>query len=214
MRGNGLAFTLGGLVALAVLSAGCASVVPFTPVGEATALPDWVLVVPPPGLERVFYVGGCAAAPDTGSGIVEAVADARAQAGKAARERIAPLVDNSFHEAGVETAALERAEFRSLVVEPVVDGLAGALRREKVFYRECRPRGAPRRAVRVEVFVLMTVERDTWERLPVEIMGDIRKQRQSKAGDSTSVELLDWVLRRYMETEPADQAGGRDRERP
>lgn len=216
MRRDGLGFALGGLVALTVLSAGCASVVPATPVAEATALPDWVLVVPPPGLDRVFYVGGCAAAPDTASGIAEAVADARAQAGKAARERIAPLVDNSFHEAGVETVALERAEFRSLVVEPVVDGLAGALRREKVFYRECSDRTAPSGdAARVcDVFVLMAIERDTWERLPVEIMGDIRKQRQSKAGASTSVELLDWVLRRYMETEPADQTGGRDPERP
>jgi hypothetical protein len=216
MKLNGLTLALGGLTALTVLSAGCASVVPAAPVGTATALPDWVLVVPPPGPERVFYVGGCAAAPDTGSGIVEAVADARAQAGKAARERIAPLVDNSFHEAGVETEALERAEFRLLVVEPVVEGLAGALRRQKVFYRECADPAAPSSgATRVcDVFVLMTVEREAWERLPLEIMGDIRKQRQSKVGGSTSVALLDWVLRRYVETEPADQAGGRDPERP
>ncbi len=210
MRRDGLAFALCGLVALTVLSAGCACSVPVARVGEATALPGWVLVVPPPGPERVFYVGGCAAAPDTGSGLVEAEADARSQAGKAARERIAPLVDNSFHEAGVETVALERAKFRSSVVEPVVDGLAAALRRERVFYREC----AGGAAGVCDVFVLMAVDRAAWERLPVEIMSDIRKQRQSEAGDSTSVALLDWVLRRYVETEPADEAGGRDPERP
>lgn len=215
MRRGGPAFALGVLVALLALSAGCASIVPRTSGGGAPELPDWVMVVPPPGPERAFYVGGCAAAPDTGGGIGEAEADARAQARRVARERIVPLVDASFHEAGVETTPLERAQFRVLVVEPIVERLAGALRRDRAFHRECAapPAAADATARICDVFVLMTVDLVTWERLPTEVMADLRKQKQSEAGDTKSVELLDWILRRYHGADAGSEAGGRGSER-
>jgi hypothetical protein len=216
MRRDRLAFTLGGVVVLLALSAGCASVAPTTSASGAPGLPDWVLVVPPPDSERAFYVGGCAAAPDTASGISEAMTDARTQARGVAREKIVPLVDASFREAGVETEAIERAQFRALVVEPMVDRLAGTLRRERVFYRECAaPEAAADPTARLcDLFVLMTADLVTWERLPVEVMADLRKRKQSEAGDLKSVQLLDWILRRYVETEPGDEDGGRGSEQP
>lgn len=216
MRRDGLAFALGGMVAVLSLSAGCASVAPSASTAGARELPDWVLVVPPPGPERAFYVGGCSAAPDTASGIREAEADARAQAAVVARKRIAPLVDDALREGGVETTAMERASFRALVVDPTVERLAGTLRRDRAFYRECvTPPAAADAAARVcDVFVLMSVDPAVWERLPTEFMADLRKQKQSESGDTKSVELLDWVLRRYGDTGPGSEAGGRDSEQP
>lgn len=214
MRQGGLAFAFGGLTALLALLSGCASVARTTPAG-APGLPDWVMVVPSSTPEVAFYVGGCAAAADTAAGIGEAVSDAREQAGRAARERITPVVEASFHDAGVETTALERASLRSLVIEPVVERLAGALRRERVFSRECAARpaaGAPGGVC--DVFVLMAVDLAAWERLPIEVLSDLRKQRQSEARDSTAVKLLDWILTSYDRGDPGSEGGGANRGRP
>jgi hypothetical protein len=216
MRREGLAFAFCGLASLLALSGGCASVGPATSAAGAEGFPDWVLVVPPPNPERACYVGSCAAAPDTGIGIGEAEADARAQAGRAARERIVPLVDDAFQDAGVETEALDRAHFRVLVIEPVVDRLAAALRRERVFYRPCATQPAAADAVAriCDVFVLMTVDVAAWDRLPIEVMADLRKKLQSEAGDAKAVGLLDWMLRHYGEADPGVQPGGRGSEGP
>jgi len=205
---------LSGLVVWLALSAGCAHVAPTTPVVAASGLPDWVLVVPPPDAAQASYVGGCAAAPDTATGIAVAEADARAQAAAVARQRIAPLVEDSFHKSGVETEALERARFRQLVVEPIVERLAGTLRRERASYRECTARQADTRSGICDVFILMTADGSVWERLPIEVLADLRKQTQSEAGDVKSAGLLDWIIRHYGDTDPGSQAGGRGSEGP
>ena len=214
MTRGGLVLALGVLMALLALSAGCASVAPVVSATGASGLPDWILVVPPPDGERAFYVGACAAAPDTAAGVSEAESDARAQARSAARTRIVPLVDGALHDAGVQTTGLERAGFRSLVTDPVVERLVGTLRRERVFYRKCAaPPAAGSPEGVCDVFVLMTADLAVWERLPFEFMADLRKQRQAVAGDSASVELLDWILRHHDDVD-AGSGGGANLERP
>lgn len=188
---------LAAVAALVVVS-GCSTAPGGAPGPEPQALPDWVLVVPSATAERAYYVGGCLRAATLDAGLAEAEADARAQADKAARDRMRTLADTALREANVETSGVERAGFRALVVDSVAERLSGLLTVEQSFHRSCPEQGSPEAVC--EVYALLSADLEMWDRLPEELLTEARVE-QERAGKEKATQLLDWMLSRYREAQ-------------
>jgi hypothetical protein len=185
-----------GIVALALLPAGCAT--PGGGGGAATTAetgyPDWVRIVPEPTEGASFYVGAVSLARDVEAGIEAAETDAFDEMVEGQRRYFIDLFDRAAVDGGITTTSQERLELRTSITNEVTGRLGPATKREDVYYRYCEDQEGKQRGTVCEVYALVRLDHSERDRISRESLAAIGEAKQ-RAGETNMATLIEWVLR-------------------
>ena len=206
---------LAALPAVALVS-GCAGTASESDAGAADAaagvaleeLPGWVRIVPRSAAGATCFVGGVSMAVDAQTGIELATADALSQIANEAAVRVNDIYTRGVSRSGVVTTPEERLFIKNDLTDAYSERMLAAAVRENEYHRPCG--GPEEEGVRgpvCQVFVLVSVQEDIWDRELADSLIEVRKSRRAQ---STAVELLDWMLRAHGEGAVPDDGQVRD----
>lgn len=174
---------------------------------QVEELPEWVRIVPRSAEGATWFVGGVSMAVDVGTGIELATADALSQIANEAADRVNSLYTRGVSRSGVTTTPEERLFIKSDLTDAYSERMEAAAARENEYHRPCGGPGDGDQGPVCQVFVLVSVQEDIWDREMTDSLVEVRKSRRTQ---STSVELLDWMLRDHGEGAARNDGQARD----
>ncbi len=172
-------------------------------------LPEWVRIVPRSADGATCFVGGVSMAVDAATGIELATADALSQVANEAATRVSDLHTRGVTRSGVVTTPEERLFIKSDLTDAYSERMQAAAVCENDYHRPCGDSGdeGGEEGPVCQVFVLVSVQEEIWDRELAESLIEVRKNRRAQ---SAAVELLDWMLRAHGEGAVPDDGQGPD----
>ncbi|MCD4691067.1 hypothetical protein K8S17_06350 [bacterium] len=168
----------------------------------ATALPEWVLVVPFEEEGRNVYVGGCVMALSAAEGIELARTDAEQQIASRAHSGFIDIFARAPRASGVTTTSIDRLDFKELGLRLYPDAMAAAASVDRIYLKSCSsgalhegagpPGEGEMDGAVCSVFVRVSVEADAWERQLSEAVQEMR-HHFAAADRQNLARLADWV---------------------
>jgi hypothetical protein len=182
-----------------------------TAVAEPGAPPEWVRIVPRSANGATCFVGGVSMAADVETGIELATADALSQIANEASRRANDLLTLGTSRSGVVTMPEDRLVIKTEVADAYSERMLAAAVRENEYHRPCgEPGDSGARGPVCQIFVLVSVREEIWDRAMTDALVEVRKSRRMQ---SAAVELLDWMVRAHGEGALTDDGHTKDAHR-
>ncbi len=180
-----------------------------SPTGDE--LPQWVRIVPPSQNGERCFVGAALSAVDAETGIEMATGDAHLQIAKAAGDRVQDLYTAAVTGSGIVVPPQDRVAVRSELSRNYAERMESHAREENVYYRPCGEGSGDDEGRVCDIFVLVSVEEDAWDRELTEALLATRRERGESAA-TPMLGMIDWMLRAHGEG-AVGQRDERDRDR-
>ena len=161
-------------------------------------LPQWVRIVPHSQNGERCFVGAALSAVDAETGIEMATGDAHLQIAKAAGERVKDLYTAAVTGSGIVVPPQDRVALRGELSNNYAERMESPAREENVYYRPCEEDSGDDGGPVCDIFVLVSVDEDTWDRELSEALLATRKERGESAA-TPMLGMIDWMLRAHGE---------------